>query len=174
MNEVLERLDELVRAIKNSDEELENKADDIKNVEKYTLSFPNYFNAVINHVVQGKIYMVMYDGEEYRDRMTRLDQNRRQCHIMATDAVNKLNRMAMYYGTSQIFRIDRKLNPDKVEDREVAMNLVFRFCGQTFIDEVKRSGYNLDKDSQDQILQSMIANGDRFQNKIKKKDEWER
>ena len=88
--------------------------------------------------------------------------------------MNKLNRMAMYYGTSQIFQIDRKLNPDKVEDREVAMNLVFRFCGQTFIDEVKRSGYNLDKDSQDQIIQSMIANGDRFQNKIKKKDEWER
>lgn len=172
MNETLNRLEDLVKAIKASDEEQEDKTDDIKNVENYMLSFPNYFNAVINHVVQGKIVMVMYEGEEFRERMTRLDTTRRDCHILATQAVNKLNRLAKYYGTTQVFDIDRTLDANKVEDREVAVNLAFRFCGQTFLDEVKRSGYNIDKESQDQVLQSMIDKGDRFKTTIDRKEEW--
>lgn len=173
MNEIMEKVEDLVKAIKNSDEEIEDKQDSIKDVERYILSFPEYYNSVINHVVQGSLCRVLYEGEEYRDKMMALDSRRRRCHIMATEAVNKINRLALYYGTKEIFQVDHTLNSEKIEDRELAVNMAFQFCGETFLDEVKRSGYNISKETQNHVLQHMIDKGDRFQTTIKNKNEWE-
>lgn len=155
MEKLMNRVQDLLKAIKTTADE-EFKEDDIKAVENYVMSFPEYFNSVIAYVVRGNLFGILYEGEEYRDRMTELDQRRRRYHINATDAANKLNRLAEFYHTKPIIEVGRVLNSDDIEDREFVVNYVFRFCTETFLDEVQKSGYNLAKDTRDYILNDMV------------------
>lgn len=169
MNNILERMENLVKAIKkNPIETDEDKKDDVKNLEKYMLAFPNYLNAVIDYVIRGKIIGIWYDGEEYRDHMERLDRARRQSHIMAAEAVNKINRLATHYGVPKIFELDYILDSEKVEDRELAVNLTYRFCIDTFMDEVLRSGYSLTLNDLDAIILDMAEHKKYFETEIPK------
>lgn len=97
--------------------------------------------------------------------MQELDAGRRQRHIMATDAVNKLNRLAKYYDVEKIFRVDRDLDSGSVDDREYAVSMAYSFCTATFLDEVVRSGYNIgkEKNTMDQDLQTMVSHHLQFE-----------
>ncbi len=164
-NEIMERAINLMNAIKRSEEEPEDKEMDIMNVQKYLKAFPAYFNSVINYAITGQMLSILYTGEAYRDKMQELDAGRRQRHIMATDAVNKLNRLAKYYDVEKIFRVDRDLDSGSVDDREYAVSMAYSFCTATFLDEVVRSGYNIgkEKNTMDQDLQTMVSHHLQFE-----------
>lgn len=161
-NEILKNMDQLVLAIKKSNESEESKIDDLQSLERYMLAFPDYLNTVIDYVIRGRIISVWYDGEEYRDRMQRLDYSRRQKHIMAAEAVNKLNRLAQYYEVPKLFDLDFELDSSKVEDREFAVKLTYRFCVDIFLDEVVKSGYHFEKSSLDDTIMKMIESKNHF------------
>lgn len=172
MNEILARGINLVKAIRDSDVDMDEKNDDIRNVKDYLESFPRYLNSVISYAIASQMIRILYDGENYRDRMKSLDENRRRKHIAATDAVNKLNTIARYYEVKEIIPIGRRLDSNSVDDREYAVKLTYDFCTSVFLDEIERSGYNIGKgESADQELLHMIEKGGGFHTDLSLEEE---
>lgn len=110
--------------------------EDIKLIERYVKTFPAYFNSVINYVVTIPFIYLNFEGEECRDRVENLDINRRSCHIKMTDAINKLNTLAVFYGAKPIFDIEGRLDSNSIEDRELAKRIVYSFCSNVFKEEM--------------------------------------
>jgi hypothetical protein len=136
MNNILEKIIELGECIKSNATELaEDKQDDLKSIEKYLTSFPNYFNAVINHTIQINVVGLRYEGEEYRDKISKIDHDRRDAHIRLTDSINKLNRLSSYYQGEKIFDMDKELDSNSRDDRAQAVKIVYSFCKDVFLDE---------------------------------------
>lgn len=62
-----------------------------------------YVNAVYMMETTLPIIRVRYDGEELRDRVERLDRNRRDYHERAIMGVKRLNRFAAMMNVEEIF-----------------------------------------------------------------------
>ncbi len=144
-NLILKNAMNLAEAVSRSDESPEDIKDDIENIKRYLECFPKYFNSVINHVIGGGVARFLYEGEEYRAKIEKLDHDRRSCHIAATDAVNKLNRLAKFYGADAVFQVPRALDPDNINDRNIAAAMSYDFCTLTFLDETEHSSYHTAK-----------------------------
>ena len=147
----------LAEAVSRSDESLEDIKVDIENIKRYLECFPKYFISVINHVIEGGVARFLYEGEEYRAKKEKLDHDRRSCHIAATDAVSKLNRLAKFYGAYAVFWVPRALDPDNINDRNIAAAMSYNFCTLTFLDETERSSYHTSKGMDADLLK--IADG---------------
>lgn len=63
----------------------------------------NYVNAVYMQEVMIPQILVLYDGEEQRDRLQTLDNTRRIKHDAAVAAVAQLNRLAQQSGIEPMF-----------------------------------------------------------------------
>lgn len=129
----------LIIAIRNSGADPMDIEDDIETARDKVLSFPAYFNAVIECVVQANT-LSKENISHYQYTIMKNDQRRRDKHIAAALAVNVLNRLCKIYKVEEMFPIG-ELNPDSVQDREAAINAVYLFCKETFLDEAYRSGY---------------------------------
>ena len=178
MLKVLKDISELTKAIK-EDETLtaEFIDDDLDSLAKWLNSFSEYFNAVVNMQSIMSIYSVQYEGEEYRDRVQALDQTRRDKHILATQAINKINRSAKSYGMSEIFPVGKELKPDPREwkddpqaerkakdDRELAADYIYEFCKQVFLDGQSHNQYLSNK--REQELYEMEVNHTSFKTNL--------
>lgn len=141
-NKILKNTMALVGVIARSGEDPEDIKCDIQSIKRYLEYFPKYFNSVINHVIGCGMARFLYKGEEYRDKVQALDHNRRSCHIAAADAVNKLNRLAKFYDAEQVFEIPRDLDPNNVDDRNIAVEMSYSFCTMTFLDGTQRNSYH--------------------------------
>lgn len=171
MNDILNKAMALAKAINESGEAPDDKKMDIKNMERYLKSFPEYLNSVINYSIKGHMVGILFEEDEYRERMSELDSDRRRKHINATDNINKLNRLARYYHIGDIIPTDRGvLNAESVNDREYAIRLVYNFCTSVFLDEVERSGYNI-RGMQDQDLMNMVESHGSFHTNLRLEEE---
>ena len=125
--------------------------------------------------MQSTIAKVRYEGQEYRDYMQDLDIRRRSKHILVTDAVNVLNRISEAFGVGQIFPTERVLDGNNREDREVAVNLVYNFCTQVYLDEIERSKYNIENKDMHHELHRMSERGGTFHSeRVYNGDDFER
>ena len=177
MDGTLQRLNKLLQAIKDSELISDEKNYYFENVERYVRRFPEYFNTVINFSTQSMIARMRYEGQDYRDYMQKLDSDRRSKHMVATDAINVLNRMAKSFGTDLIFPLSRELDSNTLSDREIAVKLIYGFCTEVFIDEVERTGYNIGKGDIDAELYHMSEAGVRFHTerfRVDRDDDFER
>lgn len=154
------RIQDLMMAIKENTVD-EDRDDILDFVAKEVLHFPAYLNQVIGYVVNSNLFRMRYEGEEYRDRMTKLDGDRRSAHIAIADAVNKLNKLSEMYGVEPIVPTEHRLDANSVDDREFAARITFSFCVETFLDEMDRSGYNREDDF-DIAMEKLIDNRTHF------------
>lgn len=178
MLKVLKDISELAKAIK-EDESLTSEfiKDDLESLEKWLNSFPEYFNSVVTMQSSMSFYRFLYEGEEYRDRAQALDQTRRDKHILATQSINKINRLAKSYGMSEIFPVGKELKPaprdwkddpqaerKAKDDRELAADYIYEFCKQVFLDGQSHNQYLTNK--RDRELYQMEVNRTSFKTNL--------
>lgn len=84
----------------------EYKEENLKFVEERLQSIGNYISKVYMSEMQINIIMARYEGQEQRDYIMKLDNDRRIAHNSAIDAVNQLNRAAELYHCEPIAEID--------------------------------------------------------------------
>lgn len=160
------RIMELVSVIKTKETDPEEIEYMIDSVQRYLKNLPGYFNAVISYVINGNFISVRYEGEEYRNRMQELDKTRRDKHILATDSVNIINRIAKKYGMDEIFKIGRDLDSSSIDDREIAVALVYSFCTEAYLDETIRKKYDINGEDMDAEIQKLIKERLQFSEKF--------
>lgn len=174
MKDAMNRLDRLVEAIKESEEDIEDQQDSLEAAEQWLKSFPQYFNSEIEYSIQKRVFTQSFTDENYLDRLKATDKDRKEKLILAIEGINKINRLAMSYGEKDIFETNGQLDARSGRDEELAINLAFQFSTHAFLDEIQQRGYNIEKDTQQQILDKMISEKDKFKTNVKNKDQWER
>lgn len=121
----------LVEAIKNSPE-TEYIDDDLKSVLRAMNSFSSYVLSVYNMETNIPIIRFRYEGEELREKIQNLDENRRLTHESAIANVSLLNNICRLYNVDEIF------TGDKTDRYQVA-----DFCEEVVSEFFKdRSGVN--------------------------------
>ena len=158
MSEILNQIANLAKAIKKQ----ETDPEEIKYMEDFLLkrieTFPKYFSSVIMMKSQMAIASQLYDREKYIETIERLDQNRRNSHIMAAYAINQINRLCDTYNVNRIFKFPQINNRDLVpeakiegntimekeakDDRELAADAIYGFCKEVFLDKKTLERYN--------------------------------
>jgi hypothetical protein len=114
---------------------------------------PKYFEAVINENTE----LAFGAGPSMIER---LETQRRNAHIAACDAINKINRLSKQYGIGMFFDFpeiqNRPLEPGMLNpegkmvsvtqnsnrDRELAAFRIYGFCKEMFLDGPDRTRYN--------------------------------
>ena len=84
----------------------EDAADDLEALDDAMTSFREYVNKVDAGKQQIKLAAVRFEGEEYREMITRYDRNRHNQHEEAIANVRLVNRLAEIYGVSPLFTGD--------------------------------------------------------------------
>ncbi len=123
-------------------EKVKEKSDDVELdfacIEDCLLQMPKYFNSIIHEEIGLTLANIRYADNPEMLKYTReqLDTNRRMCHICMTDGINILNRLCTMIGVEKIFQIegDRVIDSNDLEDRELAADLCFNFCKDSFLD----------------------------------------
>ena len=96
-----ESYEALTAAIKASTDEF--AADDLNALNDAMTSFREYVNKVDAGEQQIKLAAFRFEGEEYREMITRYDQLRHSQHEEAIANVRLVNRLAELYGTKSLF-----------------------------------------------------------------------
>ena len=81
-----------------------NEHGDIEIVDDALTDVRRYVEVVDTTEQQIMLASVRFDGEEYREMITRYDTARRQAHESAIAATNLLNRISSLYGCKTIYR----------------------------------------------------------------------
>ena len=132
---IKEKFLNLVNACKNDSEMLEIIESDMKALGEYVYAV---------HMMETSlpIIHVNYDGQELRDRVEKLDRNRRDHHDRAIMGVKRLNRFAEMECVEKIFTGD-------IEDRYAIAD----FCRDVTIEMFNgRTGHSLSTIRSEQIL----------------------
>ena len=90
-------------------------------------SFPEYANAVVRMEVLMPVYQERYDGQEFRDHVTQLDNTRRTYHNAACSSIGILNRICEQHGLEPFADID-------VNDRYQVADFVGQFVAEIYED----------------------------------------
>lgn len=98
-------------------------------------AFPDYANIVVREQIMTPIWRVQYDGQDFRDRISDIDRQRRSAHDAAIMSVNILNRMCDKMGLPAYADID-------TNDRHAVAD----FVGQ-YVNEIYNNGINGGMDS---------------------------
>ena len=138
---IKEKFLNLVNACKNDSEMLEIIESDMKALGEYVYAV---------HMMETSIPIIHinYEGEELRDRVEKLDRNRRDHHDRAIMGVKRLNRFAEMEGVEKIFTGDiedryaiadfcRDVTVEMFDDR-TGRNLSMVHPKQTVDDELER------------------------------------
>lgn len=132
---IKEKFLNLVNACKNDSEMLEIIESDMKALGEYVYAV---------HMMETSlpIIHINYEGEELRDRVEKLDRNRRDNHDRAIMGVKRLNRFAEMEGVEKIFTGD-------IEDRYAIAD----FCRDVTVEMFNdRTGRSLSNIRSEQIL----------------------
>lgn len=81
-------------------------ADDLEALNDAMTSFREYVNKVDAGEQQIMLAAVRFEGEEYREMVTKYDQNRHNQHEAAIANVRMVNRLAKIYKTDPLFTGD--------------------------------------------------------------------
>ncbi len=92
---------ELISRIKANGNEF--SEDDLAALDAAMTGVRNYVNTVDAGEQQIQLAALRFEGEEYREMMTRYDMNRRNAHENAIAMTRMLNRIAANYGVDRIF-----------------------------------------------------------------------
>lgn len=127
-----EKIYNLLNAIKNSDLSDMDKKDDLTTVVKRLNTFPKYVNSVVTMQNRMAILRFTKEGQEYRDEVSKLDLNRRNCHEAAIISCNFLNNMAKEYNVEAICDID-------TTDRYKVADFVGDIVMETYLDGIGKN-----------------------------------
>lgn len=107
-----------------------------------------------------------YDPETYKNRFQELDANRRFCHILMTQAINKVNRLCDSYGIDKIFDtgLNRELYSEEnsneknsgniaIQDRDLARKIALKYYN-----EVLSNGINHEKTFEESLVEEDVLN----------------
>lgn len=148
------RLETLAQAILEKSEDV--KAD-LEYVEDLLSAMPNYFSKVVMSETGIRLARFKYseDPEAMRDAVQAIDASRRSAHEDMTMNLNILNRVAGIYGVPEIFELPKEeLDFNDLEDREIAADMCYNFCRDTYLDSKSRD--QLEKES----IQTRAERGD--------------
>lgn len=184
MSKILNDIAELAKRIK-TNPEAEERGEDEAFLTKRIERFPQYFSTVISMESRISILANLYEREDYIDKVMRMDQSRRDQHILATDAINQINVLCDLYGMEHIFQFpaigNRKLQPEaKIkgnflmemaakDDRELAADAIFEFCKEVFLESKDKERYNHmigSRGERDMELHDMSKEGICFKHEI--------
>lgn len=84
----------------------EDAADDLEALNDAMTSFREYVNKVDAGEQQIVLAAVRFEGDEYREMITRYDRRRHDAHEEAIANVRLVNRLAEMYGVAQLFTGD--------------------------------------------------------------------
>ena len=98
MTKVMKDLATLAERIKNDKElTMEDKQDMQEFLIERIEMFPKYFSAVVNMKTQLTILEQLCTSEDYAEKRSHLDEQRRRSHIMATMSINQINKLCKSY-----------------------------------------------------------------------------
>lgn len=134
------KVNNLREAIKHSDTEKEFIQEDLREVDERLDAFRGYFNAVYNHVMGCESARFSFnagyiDAEQLRERIAKLDGERRSAHELAINACSILNRMCDIYELEHLCPEVKRNALGVVINREEIAD----FCGQ-FVYNVFQEG----------------------------------
>lgn len=84
----------------------EDAADDLEALNDAMTSFRDYVSVVDGGEQQIRLAAIRFEGDEYREMITRYDRNRHNQHENAIANVRLVNRLAELYGVSPLFTGD--------------------------------------------------------------------
>lgn len=98
----------------------------------------DYSNCKASMEFNIKIARFKYEGEEYIEKIEEMDHQRRYKHILATESINKINRLAKQYGIiifeyndcknrELISNDENNLKQKALADRKIAENIIENF-----------------------------------------------
>lgn len=79
------------------------KEECLEDLEKAFTSLLAYANHVIAQQYQFALWSVRYEGEEFREKVSTSDRQRRSFHLGACASVNMLNRLCVAAGAEELF-----------------------------------------------------------------------
>ncbi len=109
----------LAETIKQSDKDF--AAEDLEALNDAMTSFREYVNAVDAGEQQIRLAAIRFEGEEYREMVTRYDRNRHNQHEDAIANCRLVNRLAELYGTPPLFTGD---DQNRLEIADFALDVV--------------------------------------------------
>ena len=111
---------------------------DMEEIKNKLASLPVYFSCVIQFNSQMAFLQSQYKGEEFRDKMSKTDSDRRAAHERMTIAINYLNRLCVNMDVPKIFDVE-DLNYKSTADRAVAAEVCYEFCTEIFSGDRRRN-----------------------------------
>ena len=96
-------------------------ADDLEALNDAMTSFREYVSVVDAGEQQVRLAAVRFEGEEYREMITRYDRNRHNQHEDAIVNVRLVNRLAEIYGVSPLFTGD---DTERLQVADFALDVV--------------------------------------------------
>lgn len=99
----------------------EDAADDLEALDDAMTSFREYVNKVDAGEQQIKLAAVRFEGDEYREMVSRYDRNRHNQHEEAIANTRLVNRLAELYGTALLFTGD---DQDRLQIADFCLDIV--------------------------------------------------
>lgn len=69
-------------------------------------SFTSYVNVVVRREIMIPAWRAKFDGQELREKIQKIDSDRKICHDSATDSINILNRLCSNLGLEPFAGVD--------------------------------------------------------------------
>lgn len=154
MDQISERLKALAETI-SKQESQEDIDDDLDFVVKNISALPEYYQSVI--ALESRIIIFQFHASrDSAEKTAELDQQRRDKHILAAQAINKINRLSKSFGLEPVFEtgLERDLKPDAKnwgydqaaerlakDDREIAADIAYNYCKEMYLAGRNRSRY---------------------------------
>lgn len=120
----------------------------------------NNYVRYVNSVITMELQMVLYQGirfddpEKYKDKVIKLDTNRKQCHDIAIISCNQLNRLCEMVNVDKICDFD-------TSDRYMVADFIGNFINEMYNEGIKKRNITLD---------DVTHNKDKLYEELKKED----
>lgn len=170
MSKILNNVASLAKQIYEKAEDPVLLKEDLDTLMRYVEAFPKYFDSVIRMETFSATARFRYEGDDLLDKLAKWDSDRRLAHIMATSAINKINRLCKVYEMDPIFEIpgvkENRLNENSITDRKIAADIIYGFCKEVYLDAAEKERYNQKETSFDQELSELQNDRIEFYKKI--------
>lgn len=171
----LEKEQNLIKRLQETDYALfdNNKDECLTTIGNSLESFPNYANIVIKEQVMLPIWQFRLEGQEYRDKISGIDKDRKMAHDSAISNLSLLNNISDKLGLEPFAEVDTK-------DRYAVADFIGQYVnelynkgiGKTFDDAVYQRRVEYDKTAPSDRLKKLDQRlGHILENENKKQEQ---
>lgn len=155
---IKEKIFNLINAINKSIES--DSVDEKEELYTFVVDTTNKYVQYVNSVIIMELEMALYQGirfddpEKYKDKIIKLDTNRKQSHDIAISSCNQLNRLCETVNVDKICDFD-------TSDRYKVADFIGNFINEMYNEGIKKRNITLD---------DVTHNKDKLYKELKKED----